>query len=59
MVKPCLCNGTGGIHIQKSFGIEFHACPDSNCMFDKEQADRELEAFVLRVNKFKENRKVS
>lgn len=58
MVKPCLCNGTGGIHIKKPFGIEFHPCPDSNCMFDKEQADRELEAFEFRVRQFKEQQAV-
>jgi len=58
MVKSCLCNGTGGIHIQKSFGIEFHACPDSNCTFDKGKADREFEAFELRVKRFKEIKQV-
>lgn len=54
----CLCKETGGIQIEKSSGVAFHPCPDSLCTFDKMKADREFEAFVLRVNEFKKNRKV-
>lgn len=36
----CLCNGTGGIHIKHSWGIQFEPCPDTTCQFDKEKADR-------------------
>jgi len=56
MINMCLCNGTGGIRIAKSSGVGFYPCPDSNCQFDKAKADREFEAFVLRVQQFK-NRK--
>lgn len=52
----CACNGTGGIQIEKSSGVGYHPCPDTNCTFDKNKADREFEAFELRVQRFKESR---
>lgn len=52
----CACNGTGGIQIEKSSGVGFHPCPDTNCTFDKMEADREFAMFELRVRQFK-NRK--
>ncbi len=50
----CLCNGTGGINIKKSWGIEFHPCPDSNCQFDREAADKRYKAFLQRLAEFEE-----
>jgi len=52
----CLCKGTGGINIQKSSGVGFHPCPDSNCTFDKSKADGEFKEFEMRVQRFKESR---
>ena len=45
----CACNGTGGIQIEYSWGIQFHPCPDTNCTFDKEERERRYNAWKQRV----------
>lgn len=44
------CNGTGGLNIEHSWGLQSFPCPDSNCDFDNEKAIREQEATI---HKFK------
>lgn len=45
----CLCNGTGGIHIEHSWGIEYHHCPDSNCEFDLSQSEKQYEVWKQKM----------
>lgn len=35
--KMCICEGTGGINIEKVGVLEFHPCPDTKCDFDKDK----------------------
>ena len=51
----CLCNGTGGIQIGHSWGLEFKPCPDTDCQFDKDRADREYQAFLQRLAEFEDS----
>lgn len=50
----CLCGGTGGIHIRESSGVLFAPCPDSNCTFDREKADREWDEWVAKALEYYE-----
>jgi len=50
----CLCKGTGGINIKQSWGIEFRPCPDTDCQFDREEADRKYQAFLQRLAELEE-----
>lgn len=45
----CICNGTGGINIYHSWGVEFAPCPDTNCTFDREESDRRYTAWWNKV----------
>ena len=47
----CLCNGTGGITIQHSWGVQFEPCPDSNCDFDKKKAIQELDQAIAKLKR--------
>jgi len=47
----CLCNGTGGITIQHSWGIETQPCPDGKCDFDKEKAIQELDQAIAKLKR--------
>ncbi len=38
----CICNGTGNIITESKGHAVIHPCPDSNCSFDKDKADREF-----------------
>jgi len=42
-----LCNGTGGLNIEHSWGIHFAPCP--NCDYDLEKAKNELQANIDRL----------
>ncbi len=50
----CLCKGTGGVNVRRSWGIEFIPCPDTDCKFDRDRADREYQAFLRRLAEFEE-----
>lgn len=45
----CACNGTGGIQIEHSWGVQFHPCPDSNCQFDRTEHERNYNEWKQRV----------
>lgn len=45
----CLCNGTGGINQEIGAVITFAPCPDSDCTFDKSEADRKYEEWKQAV----------
>jgi len=45
----CACGGTGGINITHNWGITFHPCPDTNCEFDRNEADRKYEEWKKKV----------
>lgn len=45
----CLCNGSGGIKKQYTWGIEFIPCPDTNCTFDRQENERRYGAWKQRV----------
>lgn len=45
----CICNGTGGINIYHSWGVEFAPCPDTDCQFDRQEADRKYKAWWNKV----------
>lgn len=47
----CLCNGTGGITIQHSWGVQFEPCPDSNCDFDRETAWQKTQVILDRLKR--------
>ena len=36
------CGGSGGINIEHDWGIQFEPCPDSDCTFDQEKAQKEI-----------------
>ncbi|MUV39446.1 hypothetical protein JNUCC1_03324 [Lentibacillus sp. JNUCC-1] len=41
------CNGTGGLAIEHSWGIQFEPCPDTNCDFEVDNSDLErLQAWL-------------
>ena len=39
----CLCNGTGSVGIVEDWGIQYHACPDSNCKHDLTESQKRYE----------------
>lgn len=45
----CLCNGTGSVAVTNSWGIQFHACPDSSCEFDRHAAEKRYEEWKKRM----------
>lgn len=45
----CLCNGSGGIQKQHTWGIEFIPCPDTNCTFDNASQEQKYKAWKQRV----------
>ena len=45
----CLCKGTGGIQTLYSWGVGFMPCPDTNCQFDRNEADRKYEEWKKKV----------
>ena len=45
----CLCNGTGGVQIEHTWGIEFHPCPDSNCKFDRNESEIRYEDWKTKM----------
>lgn len=45
----CLCNGSGGINKQHSWGIEFIPCPDTNCTFDRKKHRENYDRWKQRV----------
>lgn len=51
----CLCNGTGTINIQHSWGIIYQACPDSNCQFDRVAADKRYEDWKLKLDEYEKS----
>lgn len=46
-----ICNGTGGINIEHSWGVHFAPCPNSNCDYDREKAIQELDEEIARITK--------
>lgn len=48
----CLCNGDGGIAIERTWGIEYQPCPDTNCQFDREESDRKYNDWWEKVNEY-------
>lgn len=40
------CNGTGGINIEHSWGIEFHPCPSTNCDYDREKEVKKMLQYI-------------
>lgn len=51
-MKMCnLCNGTGGINIEHSWGIHFAPCPNTNCDFDEEKAWKETQEIINKLRK--------
>ena len=53
----CACNGTGGIKTVGGWSAMFAPCPDTNCQFDRDKANREYEAW--RNEYFKQLKEVS
>jgi len=51
----CLCNGTGSVAERHSWGVEFKSCPDTDCQFDRDRADREYQAFLQRFAEFEDS----
>ena len=47
----CLCKGTGGIRIKHKWGVQFEPCPDTNCKFDRNEADRKYEEWKKKWEK--------
>lgn len=45
----CLCNGTGSVGVIESWGIQYHACPDSNCKFDRTESRKRYKDWKKRM----------
>lgn len=44
-----LCNGTGGVTLQHSWGAEFLPCKHPDCDFDRDEAIKETEAVMAKL----------
>ena len=45
----CLCGGTGGVHVNYTWGIEFHPCPDTRCRHNMAESKKRYEDWKKRM----------